>query len=90
MNQNSSNYSQDNLEKNQRKKKKKLVDISGNVTQNLSNGKFQVKLENGVQVIAHLSGKIRQNRIKIVVGDKVTVELSPYDLTKGRIVYRQR
>jgi translation initiation factor IF-1 len=80
----------ENLLKNQRKKKKKLVDISGIVTQNLSNGKFQVKLENGVQVIAHLSGKIRQNRIKIVVGDKVTVELSPYDLTKGRIVYRQR
>ena len=76
--------------KNQRKKKKKLVDISGIVTQNLSNGKFQVKLENGVQVIAHLSGKIRQNRIKIVAGDKVTVELSPYDLTKGRIVYRQK
>ena len=45
----------------------------------MSNGKFRVKLENGVQVIAHLSGKIRQNRIKIVVGDKVTVELSPYD-----------
>jgi translation initiation factor IF-1 len=80
----------DNLLKNQRKKQKKLVDISGIVTQNLSNGKFQVKLENGVQVIAHLSGKIRENRIKIVVGDKVTVELSPYDLTKGRIVYRQR
>lgn len=73
-----------------RKKQKKLVDVSGLVTHNLSNGKFRVKLENGVQVIAHLSGKIRQNRIKIVVGDTVTVELSPYDLTKGRIVYRQR
>ena len=76
--------------KNERKKKKKLVDVLGLVTNNLSNGKFRVKLENGVQVIAHLSGKIRQNRIKIVVGDKVTVELSPYDLTKGRIVYRHR
>lgn len=87
------NLSQSNVENsltNPTKKKKKLVDISGNVTQNLSNGKFQVKLDNGVQVIAHLSGKIRQNRIKIVVGDKVTVELSPYDLTKGRIVYRER
>lgn len=73
-----------------RKKTKKLVDVSGLVTHNLSNGKFRVKLENGVQVIAHLSGKIRQNRIKIVVGDTVTVELSPYDLTKGRIVYRHR
>lgn len=76
--------------KTERKKKKKLVDVLGLVTNNLSNGKFRVKLENGVQVIAHLSGKIRQNRIKIVVGDKVTVELSPYDLTKGRIVYRHR
>lgn len=73
-----------------RKKEKKLVEISGAVTHNLSNGKFRVKLENGVQIIAHLSGKIRQNRIKIVVGDTVTIELSPYDLTKGRIVYRQR
>ena len=62
----------------------------GVVTQNLSNSRFQLRLENGVQVIGHLSGKIRQNRIKIVVGDKVIVELSPYDLTKGRIVYRER
>jgi translation initiation factor IF-1 len=85
----SSNYLQCQL-KTERKKKKKLVDVLGLVTNNLSNGKFRVKLENGVQVIAHLSGKIRQNRIKIVVGDKVTVELSPYDLTKGRIVYRHR
>nr|YP_009238304.1 translational initiation factor 1 [Bracteacoccus minor]AMO01182.1 translational initiation factor 1 [Bracteacoccus minor] len=74
----------------QKRKQKKLVDVLGIVTHNLSNGKFRVKLENGVQVIAHLSGKIRQNRIKIVVGDKVTVELSPYDLTKGRLVYRHR
>lgn len=72
------------------KKEKKLVDITGLVTHNLSNGKFRVKLENGVQVIAYLSGKIRKNRIKIVVGDTVTVELSPYDLTKGRIIYRHR
>lgn len=76
--------------KDQSKKQKKLVDISGIVTQNLSNGKFQIKLENGVVVIGHISGKIRQNRIKIMVGDQVTVELSPYDLTKGRIVYRHR
>lgn len=90
MNQNSDPIEDKNSSQNQRKKQKKLVDISGMVTHNLSNGKFRVKLENGVQVIAHLSGKIRQNRIKIVVGDTVTVELSPYDLTKGRIVYRQR
>ncbi len=82
--------SERNTPGNQKRKEKKLVDISGTVTHNLSNGKFRVKLENGVQVIAHLSGKIRLNRIKIVIGDKVTVELSPYDLTKGRIVYRQR
>lgn len=49
---------------------------------------FQVKLENGVSVIAHLSGKIRTRRIKIIMGDKVTVELSPYDLTRGRITFR--
>ena len=78
------------FQKNKQKKQKKLVDMEGLVTHNLSNGKFRLKLENGVEVIGHLSGKIRQNRIKIVVGDKVTVELSPYDLTKGRITYRHR
>lgn len=77
-------------QRNSGKKQKKLVDMEGFVTHNLSNGKFRLKLENGVEVIGHLSGKIRQNRIKIVVGDKVTVELSPYDLTKGRITYRHR
>jgi translation initiation factor IF-1 len=79
-----------NDQKTKQKKQKKLVDMEGFVTHNLSNGKFRLKLENGVEVIGHLSGKIRQNRIKIVVGDKVTVELSPYDLTKGRITYRHR
>lgn len=64
------------------------MDINGDVTKDLGNGMFQIKLENGVSVLAHLSGKIRQNRIKIVMGDKCTVELSPYDLTKGRITYR--
>jgi translation initiation factor IF-1 len=78
------------FQKSRQKKQKKLVDMEGFVTHNLSNGKFRLKLENGVEVIGHLSGKIRQNRIKIVVGDKVTVELSPYDLTKGRITYRHR
>lgn len=73
-----------------KKKVKKMVDITGEVLKDLSNGMFQVKLENGVSVIAHLSGKIRQNRIKVVVGDKVTVELSPYDLTKGRITLRHK
>ncbi|GLC71628.1 hypothetical protein PLESTF_001142900 [Pleodorina starrii] len=73
-----------------KKKVKKMVDITGEVLKDLSNGMFQVKLENGVSIIAHLSGKIRQNRIKVVVGDKVTVELSPYDLTKGRITLRHK
>lgn len=86
---NESNLTRD-IQKNKQKKQKKLVDMEGLVTHNLSNGKFRLKLENGVEVIGHLSGKIRQNRIKIVVGDKVTVELSPYDLTKGRITYRHR
>jgi translation initiation factor IF-1 len=72
------------------KKPKDLVDMLGVVTHNLSNGKFRVKLENDFQVIAHLSGKMRKNRIKIVVGDSVKVELSTYDLTKGRISFRHR
>lgn len=86
---NQENLSSD-FQRSKQKKQKKLVDMEGFVTHNLSNGKFRLKLENGVEVIGHLSGKIRQNRIKIVVGDKVTVELSPYDLTKGRITYRHR
>jgi translation initiation factor IF-1 len=91
-NSNSSNEDKNNVKNKTSigKKQKKLVDMEGLVTHNLSNGKFRLKLENGVEVIGHLSGKIRQNRIKIVVGDKVTVELSPYDLTKGRITYRHR
>lgn len=89
-NLNQSGYDNSLTNKTKQKKQKKLVDMEGFVTHNLSNGKFRLKLENGVEVIGHLSGKIRQNRIKIVVGDKVTVELSPYDLTKGRITYRHR
>jgi translation initiation factor IF-1 len=88
MTQNLDNTEDKNLSRTKTKKQKKLVDMEGIVTHNLSNGKFRLKLENGVEVIGHLSGKIRQNRIKIVVGDRVTVELSPYDLTKGRITYR--
>lgn len=64
--------------------------MEGVVTQCLSNGMFRVKLENGFNVLAHVSGKIRRNYIRILLGDKVTVELSPYDLTRGRIVYRFR
>lgn len=64
--------------------------MEGVVTQCLSNGMFRVKLENGFNVLAHLSGKIRRNYIRILLGDRVIVELSPYDLTRGRIIYRAR
>ena len=73
-----------------KKKKKKGIEIQGIVIQCLSNGIFLVKLQNGFQALAHVSGKIRQNRIRILLGDKVVVELSPYDLKRGRIVFRLR
>jgi translation initiation factor IF-1 len=64
--------------------------MEGTVTESLPNAFFRVTLDNGFQVMAHLSGKIRRNYIRILVGDRVLVEPSPYDLTKGRIVYRLR
>lgn len=67
-----------------------LIEMEGVVTQCLSNGMFRVKLENGFLVLAHVSGKIRRNYIRILLGDKVAVELSPYDLSRGRITYRLR
>lgn len=69
-------------------KKIDLIEMEGVVTQCLSNGMFRIKLENGFLVLAHVSGKIRRNYIRILLGDKVAVELSPYDLTRGRITYR--
>nr|UXE30946.1 Translation initiation factor 1 [Ostreobium quekettii] len=72
------------------KEKKDLIEMNGVVSQSLSNGMFRVKLENGFYVLAHVSGKIRRNYIRILLGDKVTIQLSPYDLTRGRIVYRLR
>ena len=68
--------------------KQNLIEMNGVVTQCLSNGMFRIKLENGFKVIAHISGKIRRNFIRILLGDSVVVELSPYDLTRGRIIYR--
>lgn len=65
-----------------------LIEMEGIVTQCLSNGMFRVKLENGFLVLAHVSGKIRRNYIRILLGDRVAVELSPYDLTRGRITFR--
>ena len=69
--------------------KEDLIQMDGVVTQSLPNALFKVRLENGHEIIGHTSGKIRQNRITITDGDKVTIEMTPYDLTKGRIKYRK-
>jgi translation initiation factor IF-1 len=71
-------------------KKIDLVEMKGVVTQCLPNAMFRVKLENGFEVLTYISGKIRRNSIRIVLADRVIVELSPYDLRRGRIVYRFR
>jgi translation initiation factor IF-1 len=68
--------------------KEKYVEMEGRVIQALPNATFKVELENGCVVLAHISGKIRMNFIRILPGDKVKVEISPYDLSRGRIVYR--
>lgn len=68
--------------------KQDVIEVEGTVVEPLPNAMFKVELENGHTVLAHVSGKIRMNFIRILPGDKVTVELSPYDLTRGRIVYR--
>ncbi len=65
-----------------------MIEVEGTVVETLPNAMFQVELENGHEILAHVSGKIRMNYIRILPGDKVTVEMSPYDLTKGRITYR--
>ncbi len=71
-------------------KKQNLIEMEGTITESLPNAMFRVSLDNGCQVLAHISGKIRRNHIRILVGDRVKVELSPYDLSKGRITYRLR
>ena len=68
--------------------KEDVIEVEGKVLEPLPNAMFQVELANGHKVLAHVSGKIRMNFIRILPGDRVTVELSPYDLTRGRIVYR--
>lgn len=70
--------------------KQDAIKIDGVISETLPNASFRVKLENGHEILAHISGKMRMHYIKILVGDKVTVELSPYDLTKGRITYRYK
>jgi translation initiation factor IF-1 len=66
------------------------IKVDGVITETLPNATFRVRLESGHEVLAHISGKMRMNFIKILQGDRVTVELSPYDLTKGRITYRYK
>ena len=70
--------------------KSDVIELKGTVTEALPNSMFKVTLDNGHQITAHVSGKIRMNFIYILPGDKVTVELSPYDLTRGRITYRHK
>ena len=70
--------------------KQASIEQDGTITEALSNAMFRVELENGHEVVAHISGKMRMNYIKILPGDRVKLEMSPYDLSKGRIVYRYK
>ena len=70
--------------------KEDVIEIEGTVIEALPNAMFQVELANGHQILAHVSGKLRMNFIRILPGDKVTVEMSPYDLTRGRITWRSK
>jgi len=70
--------------------KEDLIEFTGVVTELLPNATFRVKLDNDHIILAHTSGKMRKNRIRVLLGDKVTVEMTPYDLTKGRITFRQK
>ena len=70
--------------------KQDVIEANGEVIDTLPNAQFKVKLENGFEIIAHVSGKIRMHYIRILPGDKVTVEISPYDLTRGRITFRHK
>jgi translation initiation factor IF-1 len=71
-------------------KKKDMIEMEGTITEPLPNAMFRVQLENGHEVLAHISGRMRMNYIRILKGDRVLVELSPYDLTRGRITYRYK
>jgi translation initiation factor IF-1 len=70
--------------------KEELIEFKGLVMELLPNATFKVKLENGHMILAHTSGRMRKNRIRILVGDTVTVEMTPYDLTKGRVIHREK
>lgn len=70
--------------------KEDVIEIEGTVVEALPSAQFKVELPNGHQILAHISGKLRMNFIRILPGDKVTIELSPYDLSKGRIIWRDK
>lgn len=70
--------------------KEDLIEFNGTIIELLPNATFRVELENGHIVLAHTSGRMRKNRIRVLAGDKVTVEMTPYDLTKGRITFRHK
>ena len=70
--------------------KSDMIEVEGIVIESLPNATFQVELQNGHKILAHISGKLRMNYIRILPGDKVTVEMSPYDLTRGRIIWRSK
>jgi len=74
----------------EKKRKKEVIEAKGTVVEALPNAMFRVELDSGHQVLAHISGKMRMYYIRILVGDRVLVELSPYDLTRGRIIYRYK
>ena len=67
-----------------------VIEVEGRIIEKLPNAMFQVQLENGHKILAHISGKLRMNFIRIIPGDKVLLEMSPYDLTKGRIIWRDK
>lgn len=70
--------------------KEDVIEVEGRVVEKLPNAMFSVELENGHQILAHISGKLRMNFIRIIPGDKVLIEMSPYDLSKGRIIWRDK
>lgn len=83
------NHSEDSGRLNASANKKGFIEVAGVVEELLPSATFKVRLDNGHEILAHLSGKMRMHRIRILPGDEVTVELTPYDLTKGRITYRK-
>lgn len=72
------------------KPKKDVIEITGTVLENLPNANFKVRLENGHEILGHISGRMRMNFIRLLPGDRVIVEMTPYDLTKGRIIFRHK